>query len=316
MKGFDPDYRDFPDFLHRTAQEVLSRDGPPRHHHPAVILRRPEGIAYGPDQAAREWLYDLAAFPDRAMMSEEVIWSGSAQVGYFGSHRVLSEARHLGAGRFGAPTGRAVRYREITDSYAKAGQISDVWQIRDTGAVLRHLGLDPMDWARGQLATMDVETQPFRPAIDSLGPYTGEGTGNQWGLAFEDILTRLLSGDFAVLDDQYDPACEVAHPSGTGGHGPRAAEAFWIGLRAAFPSAQVQVHHRLGMEEPLMPARAAVRWSLEGRHDGWGTFGAPTGAQVHVMGISHAEFGPGGLRREWTLIDAAAIWMQILAHRG
>jgi hypothetical protein len=34
------------------------------------------------------------------------------------------------------------------------------------------------------------------------------------------------------------------------------------------------------------------------------------------MGLSHAEFGPRGVRREWTLYDETAIWMQILAHQG
>ena len=32
------------------------------------------------------------------------------------------------------------------------------------------------------------------------------------------------------------------------------------------------------------------------------------------MGISHAEFGPRGLRREWTLYDEVAIWKQIVLH--
>ena len=64
------------------------------------------------------------------------------------------------------------------------------------------------------------------------------------------------------------------------------------------------------------PHRAAVRWSLDGRHDGFGAFGAPTGAPVHVMGITHAEFGPWGLRREFTLFDEISIWKQILLHTG
>jgi hypothetical protein len=66
----------------------------------------------------------------------------------------------------------------------------------------------------------------------------------------------------------------------------------------------------------MMPPRAAVRWSLDGKHDGWGMFGKPTGAPVHVMGITHVEYGPWGLRREWTLIDEVAIWVQILKHQG
>jgi len=34
------------------------------------------------------------------------------------------------------------------------------------------------------------------------------------------------------------------------------------------------------------------------------------------MGISHAEFGPGGLRREYTLFDEIAIWKQIVFKTG
>jgi hypothetical protein len=48
------------------------------------------------------------------------------------------------------------------------------------------------------------------------------------------------------------------------------------------------------MEGGMMSPRAAIRWSLDGTHDGWGAFGRPTGAPVHVMGMSHAEFGPWG----------------------
>jgi hypothetical protein len=38
---------------------------------------------------------------------------------------------------------------------------------------------------------------------------------------------------------------------------------------------------------------------------------------VHVLGITHAEFGrlgdgPVTLRRDWTLFDETAVWKQIL----
>ena len=32
--------------------------------------------------------------------------------------------------------------------------------------------------------------------------------------------------------------------------------------------------------------------------------------------MSHAEFGPRGLRREWVLCDETAIWKQILMQAG
>jgi hypothetical protein len=70
------------------------------------------------------------------------------------------------------------------------------------------------------------------------------------------------------------------------------------------------------MEGGMMSPRAAVRWSLDGVHDGWGAFGPPTGAPVHIMGMAHAEYGPWGLRRECALWDEIAIWKQILLHTG
>ena len=34
------------------------------------------------------------------------------------------------------------------------------------------------------------------------------------------------------------------------------------------------------------------------------------------MGLSHAEFGPWGLRREYVVYDEVAVWKQILLHTG
>jgi len=92
-------------------------------------------------------------------------------------------------------------------------------------------------------------------------------------------------------------------------------------LRAAFPDAEFAIHHVIGRDDPMIPPRAAVRWSLWGRDAGWGGFGAPTGAMVYVLGITQAEFGPfgpdgGSIRREWTLYDETAIWKQIALHTG
>ena len=66
----------------------------------------------------------------------------------------------------------------------------------------------------------------------------------------------------------------------------------------------------------MLSPRAAIRWSLDGLHEGWGSFGKPSGKRVYVMGMSHAEFGPWGLRRECALVDEIAIWKQILMQLG
>ena len=87
-------------------------------------------------------------------------------------------------------------------------------------------------------------------------------------------------------------------------------------LRSSFPTAKFEIHHQIGRNDSGTPNRGAVRWSLTGEHSGNGYFGSPTGAEVHVMGITHAEWGEWGLRREFTLIDEVAIWKQIHLHVG
>jgi hypothetical protein len=125
-----------------------------------------------------------------------------------------------------------------------------------------------------------------------------------------------MAADMAVIPAEYDRACNLEYAGGISGFGWSDADRFWMGLRAAFPDAAFRIEHVIGRDDPLMPPRAAVRWSLHGKHAGWGAFGTPTGAEVYILGMSQAEFGPWGLRREYTLIDETAIWKQILLTTG
>ena len=125
-----------------------------------------------------------------------------------------------------------------------------------------------------------------------------------------------MNASFSVIPKEYDRACHLEYPGGTTGHGLGSADTFWMGLRSAFPDAEFVIHHQIGRTDPLLSPRAALRWSLTGIHAGWGHFGAPSGAKVHVMGISHAEFGPHGIRREYVVFDEVAIWKQILIKLG
>ena len=88
-----------------------------------------------------------------------------------------------------------------------------------------------------------------------------------------------------------------------------------MNLRSSFPSAEFKIQHRIGREDINMPPRSAIRWCLHGKHDGWGTFGRPTGAEVFILGASHVEFGPWGIRREYSLFDETSVWKQILLAR-
>ena len=227
------------------------------------------------------------------------------------SHRIFSTATGVDKSGAAAP----LAYRVVADCHAKNNQIDDEWLVRDQGVIARQLGYTPREYAQKYIddnGGPDNCQRPFTPADEVAGPYKGIGNSNEWGQRYADILNKIMSHEFSVVAKEYDRACQLEQPSGKTGHSHHDAESFWMGLRACFPSATFSIDHQIGREDPLMSPRAAIRWSLHGKHEGVGMFGAPSGADVYVMGICHAEFGPWGLRREYVLIDEVAIWKQIL----
>lgn len=327
MKGFDPKFRDFPDYIIGITKEIWENRGIAALHQyyaPKIVVRSPASVVVGNDRVIAATMATLAEFPDRTLLGEDVIWSGTPEEGMLSSHRLLSTATHNGDGAYGAATGKKLTYRIMANCHAINNQIDDEWLIRDQGAIVRQMGWQPMAFARDQIAReggLEACVKPLTPANDVPGPYKGHGNDNEWGAKHAGILTRIMAANFAVIPETYDRAAQLEYPGGVTAHGPAAADRFWMSLRAAFPDAVFTIHHQIGRDDPMMPPRSAIRWSLHGKHSGWGAFGAPSNAEIYVLGISHAEFGPFGpegwsLRREYTLFDETAVWKQILLHKG
>ncbi|MEP1699199.1 MAG: ester cyclase [Paracoccaceae bacterium] len=322
MKGFANKFKDFPDYILGITQEIWEQRGLSTLHDyysKDIPVRSPGSIVFGNENVIAATMATLAEFPDRRLLGEDVIWSGTPEDGMLSSHRILSTATHLGDGVYGKATGKKLRYRIIADCHAINNQINDEWLIRDQGAIVRQMGWDPKQYALDLIEReggIDHCVRPFHPSIDQTGPYTGRGNDNEWGAKYADVLTRIMGADLGVIPAAYDRAVTGYYPGGQERVSTDGVDAFWIGLRSAFPNATFKIDHQIGRQDPMMPPRAALRWSLTGKHDGWGVFGEPTNAEVHVMGASHVEFGPWGIRREYTLFDETAIWKQIAMKTG
>lgn len=322
MKGFDPKFRDFPDYIIGITREIWEDRGIATLHDyyaPDIIVRSPASIVVGNEGVIAATMATLSEFPDRTLLPEDVIWSGTPEEGMLSSHRIFSTATHAGDGVYGPASGKKLGYRIIADCHAIDNQINDEWLIRDQGAIVRQLGWEPKSYARDLIEREggpDACVRPFTPSVDRPGPYKGKGNDNEWGARHGDLLTRIMNADMRAIGAEYDRGCHLELPGGVTEHGPGAADRFWMGLRASFPSAEFRIEHQIGLDDPLMPPRSALRWSLSGRHDGWGVFGRPTGAEVYVMGACHAEFGPRGLRRDYVIYDETSIWKQILLQTG
>jgi len=331
MKGFDPQWRDFPDYIVGITELIWEGHGVGtlnRYYAPDIPVRTPMGLARGNRATIAGTMATQHEFPDRALYAEDVIWCGDDTTGYLSSHRTVSTGTHTADGLFGKATGKRFTIRVIADCAARADVIDDEWLVRDYGGLVRQLGHEPRDFAHAMIEREGGPghcQQPFTPAIDEPGPYQSGGNDNPWGERYAALLGDLMNHEFDRIATHHDRAVQVAYAGAVNALGHDPAAAFWIGLRSAFPDATFRIHHRIGMDGGMMPPRAAVRFSLDGTHSGWGRFGEPTGARVHVMGIAHAEFGPftargstlaGSVRRECVMIDDVAIWKQILMQTG
>ncbi len=321
FKGFSERWKDFPDYIIGITKEIWEDRGIGalnRYYAPDIPVRTPMGIQQGNQAVIAATMATVDEFPDRELFAEDVIWSGNEQTGYLSSHRIITTATHSRDGIFGPASGKPFQVRVIADCAAKNDVIFDEWLVRDYGGIVRQFGHSPKDFAASlieQEGGPDRCARPFLPEDDVDGGYRGTGNDNEWGKRYEAILNRLMEKDFPVVKEAYDRAVIGEYPGAVIALSHSGVTKFWLGLRSSFPDAEFRIHHRIGMDAGMMPPRAAIRWSLDGLHTGHGSFGTPTGSRVHVMGLSHAEFGPWGLRREFSLFDEIAVWKQILMQR-
>lgn len=316
MKGFEPRFTDFPDYILKITEEIWEQrriGSLQQYYSDDIVVRTPNGIATGNAGVIAATMQTLSEFPDRVLLGEDVIWSGTPETGMLSSHRILSTATHLGDGIFGKASGKSLTYRAIANCHAIDNKIDDEWLIRDTGAIVRQTGQMPKDFAQAKLDGGE-KPRPFISAMDLPGPAARGGNDDNFGQQYAEILTQIMRADFGVIGSRYDRAIEAHYPGGSSGYGRPFAERFWLALRSSFPSASFTIHQCIGRADTGLTPRAALFFALEGLHEGHGYFGPPTGKPVYVMGAAHAEFGPYGVRREWVLFDEVAIWLQILSR--
>ena len=155
----------------------------------------------------------------------------------------------------------------------------------------------------------------FTPAQDVPGVYAP--TIQPGAEAYIDGYRRLWGvKDLSAVRDLYFAGCAMSVPGGETRMGHVDIDRFYLGYLASFPDARLTVHGATVNRDEGRPLRIALRWSLDATHAGFGHFGEPTGAPVHVMGLSHAEMVDGRVRAEWVLTDEVSIWKQIIAHAG
>lgn len=112
IAGFDPKWSTFPDYIIGITKEIWEgRDIASLREYYAqdIIVRMPSGISVGNQSVIAGTMATRAEFPDRQLLADDVIWSGTPEAGLLSSHRISCTATHLHNGVFGRATAARCR---------------------------------------------------------------------------------------------------------------------------------------------------------------------------------------------------------------
>lgn len=326
IPGFDADYSDIVDYILRCTHRIWEgKDvGLITSHYAAdVVIHTMAGPVHGVDAVIANTARTLAAFPDRLLIGEAVIWSDEGSDGFLSSHRITSVATNHGTSEFGPATGRQVAFTTVADCLCRDNRIVEEWLVRDNSGMALGLGIDPVAMARRQAMTDNIGgagPAPWRAAamaqIRDLPPTAfptrhlpdADREPSEFAVAVFDLV--VAHRRFAAVRDAWSPA---AHWQGPGsrrlfGHGE--ITGWFIALIASFGDARISVDHVASQPVPG-GCEIAVRWSLVGTHDGHGLYGPPTGQSVWIMAVSHWRIEAGVITRDVTIFDEIALLRQI-----
>ena len=127
MAGFDEEFTDIVDYILRITDRIWKEKNIgsiARYYATDSVIHTLAGPVHGSETVINNTIQTLAAFPDRLLNAENVIWSGNDQEGFYTSHRIISpDMTNLGHSEFGPPTGKRATVRTLVDCLVKDNQV-------------------------------------------------------------------------------------------------------------------------------------------------------------------------------------------------
>lgn len=284
------------------------------------------GYAEGADAAVQGTIKTLAAFPDRTLHAENIVYSGDNDSGYHSSHLIWTQMTNLGDSEFGPATGKSAQIRVIAHCVMKDNKIVEEWLVRDNYSLVEQLGFNPHDvakkWAsvpqdpKGRFVewrdseierALSVENTRIAnkadPKLDA-GEFVKTHLHNIWNNRMLGDM-QLLYADNVVFhgsaNREYNYKEQVLR--------------YYLDFLGAFADGRMALDKVCVIENAQGGHDISVRWTFAGTHTGSVRFGEPTGQKVLIIGESQYRLKEGKVVEEWTVYDELSILAQIYRHR-
>lgn len=324
MDGFDPKFADIVDYIIGVTHEIWEEKAIGKlydYYANTIQIHTSSGTIHGRDAVLAATIGTLAAYPDRRLYGDEVIWGGDDVQGFYTSHRLTHAGTNRGWSVYSPPTGKKINYQAIADCVCKKNMIVEEWLVRDELTLIHQLGLDPVKTAK-EIARKDAENGlnlqiagDIERGIGQLPPphlpvpktdlFDPENFINR--MIHEVWNWRLLN----KVRDYFAGSIDLESASTRKIHGHNDYQAYILSLLSPFPNLAVTVAHFCYVGDETTGYRTATRWIMRGTHTGYGIYGEPTGNPIQIIGVSHHLIKDGKIQNEWTLFDEFALLKQI-----
>ncbi len=326
LPSFDPVYSDIVDYIVRCTHRIWEEKNVGlcrTHYADSCVMHTLNGPSSGLENVVQGTLAALAAYADRQVIAEDVIWSEDSPGLFYSSHRITSRSTLEGTDAvYGHETGRAQMATTVADCVVRENLIVEEWLFRDNARAALQMQHEPGAVARAQ-ADADRLGDPARHAWRQQWIDQTRSFAQKWPDSTHPALgpARLLHA--AWCDDLYgeaanqvSPSIEVMWPTGRNGWG----RGYWVGclmqVRAQLKHFQLAIEHWAARPLPNDEVAVALRWSACGVHGGPGPWGPPTGREILVAGSSHYVLRKGRIVRDQTVFDELAVLRQVHGGHG
>ena len=279
-------------------------------------------MTVGAEEVTQNTLSTLAAFPDRTLHADNIVWGGDDQNGFHTSHLISTDMTNLGDTEYGPATGCHAKIQVIAHCIIKDNRIIEEWLVRDNYSLVEQLGYDPdkialaqaktepqaryQEWYVNELSrvssVVNFERQSTSGDLDAQGFVMG---------TLQNIWNCRMVGD---VNQAYAQDAELHASANRELVGHEEIAQFYLSFFGTFSDLKLALDYSCQQYAKDGGMDVAVRWTMLGDHTGSKLFGAPSGAPVLILGESQFHVVDGKITEEWTVFDQLAVLSQI--HRA
>ncbi len=326
MRGFEETYRNIVDYIVRITYRIWEDREVgyiAETYSDTSLVYDDYGLQRGCRKIIDDTHHTTGAFSDIELVADEIVWAGNDEIGYHTSHRTLIRGTNDGDSRYGPATNRRIDVLVFANCVALENEIFLEHVLYNNSSMLLQLGhglgdaasklaaSPPAGWPRdaGTWDALRSAARPERP-ISVAEPVDGFDP-DRFARATIDALWNRR--DYDTLSSAYAADFPFAGPTDRRFSGTASYRKFLASIKAAFPDLEVQVDEVYWMGNDGEGYLTSERWSGEGTHTGAGIYGAPTGKNVQIWGITQHQIVAGRIVAEWLLFNELDLMMQLAA---